>query len=482
MLAYAAISRGAGITVHTTSFGALRSELGENAFTVDKISVEGPMDASDFYTLWQCAHLGKLVEIDLTAANIKDATVPPYAFFHPEEQQSADGSFTLLPLRRVMLPSDVLEIGAESFAYTGITALTLPEALEEIGSAAFMSCRNLSGTVTIPERVRVVPQDCFRECVGLEKVTLTQSVRNICAGAFARSGLRTVDIPRGLREIGDGAFCGARRLEVIAVPNSCRQIGIEAFSGCTSLIYLQLPAHLTFVPAGVASHCTALMTVNLPDDAIGVEPDAFRYCTSLRCVALPDGLEYIAARAFEHSGIDYVALPASVKYVGNGFVSGCPNLKAIYSTTPIPPLAGELPYNNEDSSRKALSSVRWTPFYAVDEALPVYVPAECTDVYRNAWGWDKFSNFRELPDGFDIHNVDAVEQLAAGEDAPQIHSGAGYIRLSAGSSGQSFDYSIYTVAGAVQSVGRCQDTAEVFCEPGIYIIKAGATVKKIAVN
>lgn len=481
LLACATQTLAAGITVNTSTYGSLKAELGNLAYSVDKISVIGPVDASDFATMWHCAYKGKLVEIDLTFASIKDATVPSFAFFHPDEQLSASG-YTVLPLRSVILPSDVLEIGSGAFAYTQIEAMTLPSSLEMLGAEAFTGCSRLAGTLTLPDRVSVVPADCFRGCIALESVSLTTSIRAIQPGAFADSGIRNIDMPKGLRVIGDGAFRRTRNLEIISIPNSCTEIGSGAFSGCSSLTYLQLPDHLTVIPADLAAYCSSLLAVDFPVDLTQIGPDAFRNCSSLRSVVLPDNLDCIAMRAFEYSGLDYIALPATIKSVAQGFISNCRNLKAIYCASPIPPLAGEPPYNDGDKPANIISSVRWTPFYAVDKGLPVYVPAHCSNTYKEEWGWDYFSNYNELPEGFDIHDINAIEQLHSDTDVPQLTSGNGYIYLTTGSSGKAFDFSIFSLDGRKIAAGLCQDTVTIPCATGLYIVNAAHSSFKITVK
>lgn len=470
----------AGITVHTTTPGSLDSELGNQALTIDKLTVTGPLDASDFVTMWHCAYRGALVDIDLSAALIVDATIPPYAFFHPDEQLTPEG-FTPLKLRSLTLPSDIVEIGQGALAYTRITAVGLPKDLELLGTETFSGCTQLTGTVTIPDKVTVIPADCFRGCVAMDGVRLPAQLRSIEPGAFADCGIRTIDIPKGVRFIGHSAFLGARRLTTVAIPNSCTRIDAWAFSRCLALEYLQLPDNLTVIPEELASHCPKLLTVDLPGNLTGIDADAFRYCTSLRSVHLPETLEYIATRAFEYSGIDYIVLTADIKSVGQGFISHCTNLKAVYCVPVTPPVAGEDP-SNADNQQAATTSIRWTPFHAVDENLPVYVPKGCIDTYRTAWGWSVFTNYNELPAGFDPHNVDAVSQLHLGIEAPRITSEAGRITLTAGISGTPFHYTIHTMDGRAVATGQCSDTVTVPCPPAIYIVKAGVTTLKIAVK
>lgn len=66
------------------------------------------------------------------------------------------------------------------------------------------------------------------------------------AGAMrGMTNLRHVELPEGLRRIGDYAFYQDERLEEIVVPDGTKRIGMHAFDGCTSLKRVYVPPTVT---------------------------------------------------------------------------------------------------------------------------------------------------------------------------------------------------------------------------------------------
>lgn len=86
--------------------------------------------------------------------------------------------------------------------------------------------------------------------------------QNIIKGYIGRE--KSLEIPEGVTEIGDGAFAGCDFLEEIRFPRSLQVVGERAFE-----------------------NCTALREVNLPYGVCSVGHYAFRGCTGLERVAFP---------------------------------------------------------------------------------------------------------------------------------------------------------------------------------------------------
>lgn len=80
------------------------------------------------------------------------------------------------------------------------------------------------------------------------------------------------------------------------------------------------------------------------------------------------------------------------------------NVKSIYCASKIPPVCIDSELNPG-----------WTPFgnYGGDfvnrtpQDTPVYVPIGSADLYRNAWGWNYFTNFIET-DNFPSSGIDSA--------------------------------------------------------------------------
>jgi hypothetical protein len=79
-----------------------------------------------------------------------------------------------------------------------------------------------------------IPARMFEGCEALQTFGFPASAASIGNCAFARSGLKSCDIPERINTIGDRAFSGCRKLEKITVPEDAA-IGESAFFDCDAL-------------------------------------------------------------------------------------------------------------------------------------------------------------------------------------------------------------------------------------------------------
>ena len=104
-----------------------------------------------------------------------------------------------------------------------------------IGYCAFWGCSGLT-SVTIPSSVTEIGPFAFSDCRSLTSVTIPSSITKIGSSTFSGcSGLTSVTIPSSVTEIGSSAFSDCRGLTSVTVPSSVTKIGDNAFSGCSGL-------------------------------------------------------------------------------------------------------------------------------------------------------------------------------------------------------------------------------------------------------
>ena len=115
---------------------------------------------------------------------------------------------------------------------SGLTSLTLPSGVTEIGWGAFDGCKGLT-SLTIPSSVTSIGKYAFLWCSGLTSLTIPSSVTSIGEEAFSGcSRLTSLTLPSGVTEIGFGAFDGCKGLTSLTIPSSVTSIGRFAFDGC----------------------------------------------------------------------------------------------------------------------------------------------------------------------------------------------------------------------------------------------------------
>ena len=87
--------------------------------------------------------------------------------------------------------------------------------------------------------------------------------------------LREINIPAGVREIGEAAFAACAALRTLTIPPNVKRIGKKAFLGCAALETVYISEGVEELGAGVFAKCSKLRKVYMP---------AFSSCK--KCLAL----------------------------------------------------------------------------------------------------------------------------------------------------------------------------------------------------
>lgn len=150
--------------------------------------------------------------------------------------------------------------------------------------------------VVIPDEIDGIPvRDiapyAFQWQAGITSVSLPSSIRNIGDKAFMNcKRLETVTFPTNLMSsIGESAFSGCTSLKDLVLPTLISSIGANAFAGCTSLTEMEFPVG-TRRDMGIFSNCTSLASVHFPSGLDEIPQNMFYGCTALADVYY-DGTE-----------------------------------------------------------------------------------------------------------------------------------------------------------------------------------------------
>ena len=131
-------------------------------------------------------------------------------------------------------------------ACTGLTKVTIPNNVTDIGEAAFSGCTGLT-SLTIPRGVTSIGADAFDACGNLASISVANGntvydSRNNCNAIIVKQsnalvrGCKNTIIPSSVTSIGEKAFSGCTTLASIEIPSSVTSIGEAAFSGCSNLM------------------------------------------------------------------------------------------------------------------------------------------------------------------------------------------------------------------------------------------------------
>ena len=237
-----------------------------------------------------------------------------------------------------------------------IKKVIITDGVTNIGDCAFFECRNLT-SVTVPNSVTSMGDCAFQNCSNLTSVEIPTSVTSIGRSAFAGcSSLTSITIPNSVTSIGNAAFQMCSSLTSITIPNSVTSVGEYTFSSCSNLISVTIPNSVTNIGDNAFINCEALTSVTIPNSVTSIGNEAFAYCSALTSVTIPN----------------------SVMSIGNFAFGSCKDLTSVIFSGSTPSEFGN------------------DVFLNVNESIPVYVPANSGETYKNALAGYGFSNIKEF--------------------------------------------------------------------------------------
>ena len=282
-------------------------------------------------------------------------------------------------LTNVQLPNTITEIKEKTFSdCINLKSIYLPDSLKIVGASAFYNCSSLS-TVRMSEGIESVGENAFwgTEFLksgmadeygsvylgkvllynkGLNSTVIVKDSTKVIANAvfINNSGLREIELPEGIVEIGDSCFENCKALKKIDIKEGLKKIGANAFSQ-SGIAEVKLPESITEIGYGAFNNCRDLSGINLP---IGIEsiagysfentkylnnikPDEYgcKYVDNIllssenngsSIIHIKAGTRVIGAQAFENrNDIEEVYIPKSVETIDFKAFFLCSNLKKV---------------------------------------------------------------------------------------------------------------------------------------------------------
>ena len=128
-----------------------------------------------------------------------------------------------LRMEEIELPEGLLTLDSNAFSYCdGLTRITFPDSVTEIGVYAFSNCGLTS--IIIPDSVTMIGHYAFGSCACLERVVIGLNVTYIENQAFDNCyNLKEVNLTKSLLEIYRGAFCECPNLKNVYYQGTMEQ-------------------------------------------------------------------------------------------------------------------------------------------------------------------------------------------------------------------------------------------------------------------
>ena len=213
-------------------------------------------------------------------------------------------------------------IGASAFAATPVEAVSLPLSLTFVYESAFAKCVKLS-EVTFAEGgyLLAIGAYAFSDTWSLTAVTLPDTLEELGDYAFIGSGLEgTVEIPASLEYLGKGAFASCVGLESIEV-----NAENTTYNSINGVVYTEDSSALVAYPAG-----NTATSYTLPAETKRVAESAVYGTAYLKTLNLNNGLTELAEQAiYANAVLTGIAIPDSVTLISRYALANNPKMTSI---------------------------------------------------------------------------------------------------------------------------------------------------------
>ncbi|WP_407382562.1 leucine-rich repeat protein [Ruminococcus sp.] len=315
-------------TVPAVIDGCPVTKIGEKAFyesaSVKSVILPDPVREIGDLAFSRCTQLESiLIPKTLT-------TVTPYAFDNTPTLKTVTFEEGI-----TKIPDDLFH--CSPYAKTvNLEQVTIPASVTEIGKLAFSGCQNLMNVTFAGDAVTKIDTSAFAYC-GFTSIDLPDNLQVLGALAFGWNRLESLEIPKSLREIdlsnrGCGPFAYGIAPTVFTFEEGTTKIIPYLFNNCTGLKSIQLPGTITEIGDLAFDHCENLESITIPKSLTTVAMYAFGYCKALKNVTFEEGITKIpdyllfTVHDEQHTGLEQVTIPASVTEIGRYAFYGCNQL------------------------------------------------------------------------------------------------------------------------------------------------------------
>lgn len=184
----------------------------------------------------------------------------------------------------------------------------------DIPSNAFYGFEMLE-KLTLNGTALVIGEYAFYNCSNLESISCSGVVQEICAYAFAYSGIESFDFEEGLTSIGEYAF-QSTPIKNAVFPSTLSNMGTSAFRNSSIKTVDLSNVCMTEIPSYAFASCSNLTTCTMRNSSIkSIASEAFSY-SGIQDFDFANGLEEIGVRAFVGTSLKEAIFPTSLSYMG----------------------------------------------------------------------------------------------------------------------------------------------------------------------
>ncbi|MCR5485667.1 MAG: leucine-rich repeat protein [Clostridiales bacterium] len=235
---------------------------------------------------------------------------------------------------------------------------------------AFKGCNKLS-SVLIPDFVREVGKDTFKDCPSLRAIDVSKANNSYESvdGVLYDNAMKTlikcpegltadsVTVPDGVTDIEEGAFWGCVNLKSVTLSQDLINIGADAFKGCENLKEIIIPKDVALIGSGAFDGCVSL-------ERITVKSSNSEYKSIDGVLFDRDGKELILYPSGRKN--ELYTVPDGVTTIDDGAFSECVYLKSLIIPKKVDTINGEI-INGEVCTIYYYSSDAYAKTYAEEK-------------------------------------------------------------------------------------------------------------------
>jgi len=277
---------------------------------------------------------------------------------------------------------------------TLVTKLVIPSTVPAVNSYAFRCCTSIT-ELTIPQTVTTVGNYAFDFCSNLRKVTWNVTAGNdypYSSPLGYMRGIQTFVFGDNVTRIPSYLCSDITGLTQVTIPSSVTEIGNSAFSNCTGLTRVDI------------SDLAAWLNINFLDyqsNPLYCGKNLYLNGEKVKHLTIPAAVAGVKKYAFYNcTSLSHLTIPSTVTTIDNNAFTGCTGLTTI-SSKPDP----------------AAVTLGTNVFLRVPvTTCELRVPRRHAEAYRNANQWSAFTRIVSTLEG-DVNG----DKIANGSDVTALY-------------------------------------------------------------
>ena len=351
-----------------------------------------------------------------------------------------------------------------------ITKVVITQGVTSIKTwGAFSCCDNLV-SVQLPNGLKSMGESAFQGCTSLKDIRIPEGVVSIEDGTFYRcENLASITLPESLKTIEHGAFEECNSLENITIPSGVTKISITSIA-CAKLESINVSADNKVYSSenGVLFNKDKTELIRYPEAKVG---DSY---------TVPSSVVSIATFAFSSSNLKSITLPNGLKSIGGAVFSLCEELRNLNIPDSVTDLGAAAFVRCSELTTvvipNSVSKISYNTFVDCGSLKSVAIPTSVKSIEERAF--DGCSSLSDIYYGgtfaqwnaVEINNLDdsneALKNATIHFKAPHVHSlttsviaptctEKGYTTHTCVSCGNSYKDSYTNALGHNYSTGKC---------------------------